>query len=423
MFFKYFFFLFFFSLIVTQGRIDGVVAIVGDNIILHSDVLQQSQLVALNQRVDPVKMPGLFEEIYFATLDNIINQYTVLGVAERDTNLVLSDDEVDRALSRQIDDFVSRAGSEERFVEMVGLSMRQIKADYWKDIQEMMIVERYQFSKIQNVDVSRIEVDDFFVSYKDSIPSVPEQYEFSVIEVPLVASKQSEGGVVSFLDSLRKIIVSDIASFDSLAKVHSQDPGSGSAGGHLGFTERGSLVNEYEEVAYSMGPGEISLPIKSPFGYHLIRLIEKRGEKISSQHILRLLNFSIEDKKRASNLIAGLSLLSRHDPFIFDSIAIDFSKKYNNFSGRFKYISPTNIPFDIYEELQLLNNYETSDPFETETGYAIIFLYGHRGELFPTPTNSWDLIYQYAKHEKQNRTFQSWINEIKDNTYIKIFYD
>ena len=123
MFFKYFFFLFFFSLIVPQGRIDGVVAIVGGNIILHSDVLQQSQLVALNRRIDP-------EEIYFVTLDNIINQYTVLDVAEKDTNLVLSDDEVDRALNRQIDDFVSQAGSEERFVEMIGLSMRQIKADY-----------------------------------------------------------------------------------------------------------------------------------------------------------------------------------------------------------------------------------------------------------------------------------------------------
>jgi hypothetical protein len=156
MFFKNFCFLLcLFGLVVPRGRIDGVVAFVGDNMILYSDVLQQSQMVALNQRVDPVKMPLLFEEIYFVTLDNIINQYIVLDIAEKDTNLVLSDDEVDRALNHQIDDFVSRAGSEENFVEMIGMSMRQIKADYWKDVQEMMIVERYRFSKIQNVDVSR----------------------------------------------------------------------------------------------------------------------------------------------------------------------------------------------------------------------------------------------------------------------------
>ena len=125
-------------------------------------MFQQSQLIALNQRVDPVQMPNLFEEIYFTTLDNIINQYTVLDVAEKDTNLVLSDVVVDRALNHQIDDFVSRAGSEEGLEDMIGMSMRQIKADYWKDIRDMMIIERYQSSKIQNVDVSRVEVLHFF---------------------------------------------------------------------------------------------------------------------------------------------------------------------------------------------------------------------------------------------------------------------
>ena len=420
---NFFFFLCLFSLTVPQGRVDGILAIVGDNIILHSDVIQQSQIVALNHRVDPVKMPRLFEEIYFTTLDNIINQYAVLDIAEKDTNLVLSDADVDRALNLQIDDFVSRAGSEEKFEEMIGMSMRQIKADYWKNIKEMMIVERYQFSKIQNIDVSRIEVYDFFISYKDSIPSVPEQYKFSVIEVPLVAGKRSEENVIAFLDSLKTIIVSGMAPFDSLAKIFSQDPGSGPAGGHLGFTERGTLVKEYEEVSYSMSPGEISSPIRSQFGYHLIRLLEKQGEKISSQHILRILNFSHEDKKSAFNLIKNLSLMAHSDPVVFDSIAIDCSKKYNNYSGHFTDISPKNIPFDIYAELQLLDNYEISGAFETKNGYAILFLYGHRGELFPTPANSWNLIYQYAKQEKQNRIFQSWVDKIKDDIFIKVFYE
>ena len=222
---KLFFSLCLFSLIVSQGRVDGIVAIVGDNIVLHSDVFQQSQLIALNQRVDPVQMPNLFEEIYFTTLDNIINQYTVLDVAEKDTNLVLSDDDVDRALNHQIDDFVSRAGSEERLEEMIGISMRQIKADYWKDIRDMMIVERYQFSKIQYIDVSRIEVDNFFLAFKDSIPSLPEQYKFSVIEVPLIAGKKSKGFVVTFLDSLREMIVAGTVTWKmapSIQRIYEQ---------------------------------------------------------------------------------------------------------------------------------------------------------------------------------------------------------
>ena len=93
---------------VPQGKFDGVVAIVGNNIILHSDVFQQAQIVASSRRVDMVNSPYLFEEIYLGTLNNIIDQYAVLNIAEKDTNLVVSDDEVDRALSRQIDDFISR---------------------------------------------------------------------------------------------------------------------------------------------------------------------------------------------------------------------------------------------------------------------------------------------------------------------------
>ena len=117
-----------------QGRVDGIAAIVGKNIILHSDVLQQAQFVALDQRVDPLRTPYLFEKIYFDVRDNMIDQYAILDIAEKDTNLIVLNDEVDRALEQQIDDFISRAGSEKQFLEMAGMSMRQIKADYWKKV-------------------------------------------------------------------------------------------------------------------------------------------------------------------------------------------------------------------------------------------------------------------------------------------------
>ena len=128
------------GLFFSQGKVDGVAAIVGNNVILHSDVLQQSQFIAMEQRVDPSKNPYLFEQIYVSTLNNIINQYVVLSIAEKDTNIIISNDEVDRALNQQVDDFILRAGSEELFLEMAGMSMRQIRADYWQDIRDMVVV-------------------------------------------------------------------------------------------------------------------------------------------------------------------------------------------------------------------------------------------------------------------------------------------
>ena len=116
MFFNRFFgVVFLVGMFFPQGKVDGVAAIVGNNVVLHSDVLQQSQLVAMERRVDPSKNPYLFEQIYVSTLNNIINQYVVLSVAEKDTNIIISNDEVDRALNQQIGDFILRAGSEKLF--------------------------------------------------------------------------------------------------------------------------------------------------------------------------------------------------------------------------------------------------------------------------------------------------------------------
>ena len=402
------------------GRVDGVAVIVGKNIVLHSDVLQQAQFVALEQQIDPLKTPYLFEQLYYNTRDNIINQYAVLDVAEKDTNLVISNDEVDRALNQQIDDFIARAGSEKQFLEMAGMSMRQIRSDYWKQVRDMMIVERYQFSKIQNVDVSRKEVQKFYIAYKDSLPSLPEKYDFSIIEVPFVAGEDSEKETKYFLDSLKNIVENNGLSFDSLAQIYSQDPNTASSGGYLGFTSRGSLVQEYEEVAYSLSPGELGGPIKTDFGYHLIKLVNKQGEKISTQHLLRTIEFSEKDKESAYYIINNISSQIETDSLVFDSLANVFSLKYKNYSGKYFDSLPENIPNDIFFQLNSFEHVGVSSPIKTKNGYVLIYLYNHQKKMVPNLINSWNIIYNYAKQKKQNTVFQIWVNNIKNDTYIKI---
>ena len=397
-----------FSVCFSQGRVDGVAAIVGKNVILHSDVLQQAQFVAMDQQVDPSKNPYLFEKIYLSTLNNIINQYAVLAVATKDTNIVVSNDEVDRALSQQKDDFIFKAGSEKLFLEMAGMSMRQIKADYWRDIRDMMIVEKFQYSKIQNVDVSRIEVLQFYNSFKDSIPSSPEKYSFSIIEIPFSASEKSNTITINFLKELKGQIQSNVASFDSIAQIYSQDPGSAPTGGYLGFTPRGSLVKEYEEVAYSMDVGEISDPVKSEFGYHLIRLLDKQGEKISTQHILRATLFLISiifRETKIYKLAYDIYSQTAGNFSLFDSLSTIYSKKHKNSSGKYFDFPASRIPNYIYTQLELLIIDELSQPIKVENGYLLVYFYKQQKEFVPDVDNSWDLIYKYARQKKQNTFF------------------
>jgi len=406
-----------------KGKVDGVVAIVGNNIVLHSDVLQQSQFVAMERRVDPSKNPYLFEQIYVSTLNNLIDQYVILNIADKDTNIIISNDDVDRALNQQIDDFILKAGSEELFLEMAGMSMRQIKADYWQDIRDMMIVEKYQYSKIQNVDVSRVEVLHFFDSFKDSIPSLPEKYNFSIIEVPFSPGAASKTRVLDFLNTLKDKIQTKGASFDSLAQLYSHHPGSAPMGGRLGFTQRGTLVGEYEAVSYAMEVGEISDPVKSDFGYHLIKLLDRQGEKISTQHILITIEFSKDDKVDAYDAIYDIYTQTNNNFSMFDSLSNIFSSKYKNGSGKYSDFPASRIPEYIFGALKNMNHGELSTPIEAEGGYFLVYYYDHQKEFVPNLENSWDLIYQYAKQEKQNSMFSYLVKNIKANIYINIFDD
>ena len=396
-------------------------AIVGNNLVLHSDVLQQSQIIASSRGVDYTKKPYLFEEIYVDVLENMVDQYAILDIAEKDTNIIISDEEVDRALDLRINEFISQAGSKELFEEMVGLSLRQIKSEYWLEIRNMMMIERYKYSKIQGVDVSRIEVNNFYSIYKDSIPAISKQYDFSVIEVPFVSGIASENKVFAFIDSLRSFVVDGGASFDSLAILYSQDSGSSFSGGKLGFTSRGSLVLAYEEAAYSLNPGEISGPVRSKFGYHVIRLIDKIGEKISTQHILRFVPVSDKDKGDALKEAQSIFNYTENDPFVFDSVSIEYENLYKNFSGTYTGLAPPDIPSFILNNLHNQLQYKLSLPIESENGYVLIYLYEYKKEYLPSPDNAWALIYQYALQEKQSRTFQNLVYKIKDKTFIKIF--
>ena len=407
----------------SQGRADGIDAVVGSNMILHSDVLQQSHMWAVSRGIDPSKKPFLFEKIYSETLENIIDQYAVLDMAEKDTNMVISEDEIDRILEQRIDEFIVQAGSKELLEEALGMSLRQIEQEYWFEIRNMMFIERYKLSKIQNVDVSRVEVNNFFDVYKDSIPPILENYTFSVLEVPFVSGNLSEKKVYSLLDSLRGLVLSGGASFDSLAIIYSQDPGSSASGGHLGFTERGTLVQAYEGAAYALRPGEISLPIRSKFGYHLIRLIDKRGEKISSQHILITVSFSERDKDTSFNLSKLLYEKTNNDPFVFDSISTEYNNIYDNYSGVYSNMESDDIHYFLLNHLTKKTQFELSIPIETENSYVLIYLYQYNEKYESNLDNSWNLIYQYALMKKQNLIFQKLLKKMKKNIYIKIFIE
>ena len=188
----YYYFLFIINFIFSQEMIDGVVVVVGKRPVLHSEILQQSQIIAVSKNIDPLKSPYAFQKIYNTTLQNMIDQLIVLDVAEKDTNIVVSDDEVDKILNQRIEEFIFQAGSKKNFEKLIGLPLRKIKAEYWNDIKNMLYMEKYKQTIIQHLRISRKEVENFYLVYKDSIPKVPEYFNLSIIDIPFMPSKKTK---------------------------------------------------------------------------------------------------------------------------------------------------------------------------------------------------------------------------------------
>ncbi len=410
-----------FLLSAQNQPVDGVLAVVGENLVLHTEVLQQTQMTALQVGIDFNKNPYAFERIYNETLQGLIDQYIVLDAAERDTNIVLTSEEIETALELQMNDLIQRAGSEQALEEALGQSIRHIKKEYWGEVRKMMLIERFRYSLLSSVTITRKEVESFFNTYKDSIPPIQPQYKFSLIELPVEPSEVTKQGVYNQVFEIKNKIV-DGDSFEDLAKLHSDDPGSASVGGDLGFMKRGTLVLEYEQTAFSLELGEISEPILSPFGYHIIQLLDRQGERIHTRHILKLLKPSQQDKDAVLDKIRDLYEKAQHDPGLFDSLAVEFKLEHNNSSGVYPLSTEQSIPPIILDNLKRVSPNSISYPFETEhSSVCLAYLYEKTEVKQPTLENSWDQLEEMAKNEKMNREFLTWIDNNRGKTYLKIF--
>jgi peptidyl-prolyl cis-trans isomerase SurA len=215
----------------------------------------------------------------------MINDKLVLAQAVEDS-VIVSDEEVTERLEQQIQRMVYQVGSQQKLEEVYGMTVNRMKRDFQfrELIRKQMLVQKIQQQRQAQLTVSRREVEEFFAQYKDSIPKVPTEYELSHI---YVEPKPDSTVLKTLAAKVQKIIDSLKAGgdFAVFAQRYSTD-GSASQGGDLGFARRGSFVKEFEEVAFTLSVNEISKPVKTQFGYHIIQLVERRGDAVRTRHIL-----------------------------------------------------------------------------------------------------------------------------------------
>jgi peptidyl-prolyl cis-trans isomerase SurA len=363
----------------------------------------------------------LYQHLQVQVLQSLIDQKVVLEFAERDTNIIVKDKEVDGALETQVSNILSQAGSEENVEQMLGESLRDFKREYWYDIRDQLYADKFQQLKLQGVSVNRTYVESFYTTYKDSLPFFPTKIKLRHILLPLNPGEKNVNTTLALLDSLRDEIYAG-ADFSELAKSYSQDPGSKNRGGDLGFTRRGSLVSEFEEVAFTLDIGEISNPVKTAFGYHIIQPLEKQGDKVRVRHILINPPVSENDEQKIYDFASTIKdSVKTLDDFIALTERHSVDEQTNQNGGDLGWINPNDFAIpEIGQVLQYLELHECSQPVKTSLGYHLLWLEDAKEGGYPNLENNWTEIEAMALNKKKMDWYQVFIQDARKKFYISI---
>ena len=408
------------SFIFTQEQLaDGVLAQVDNKIILYSSVLEECFFEAQKREINPQESPVLFKNLFNSVLKKKIQRAVVLSVAEKDSLSAVSYEDVDKNLTERIDFFVSQLGSVEALEKEMGLSLGEIKAQHFEEVREELLINNFKFSLFSDIYITRQEVVSFYNNNPDSIPLSPSIASFSLIEKEIVLNKKTLDSFLSSFSALKDSLSRGLKDFTDVAIVVSEDPSVSQNKGIM-ITQRGDLVAEYEKVAYGLSVGEIGGPVQTPYGYHLIKLIDRVGEKITSQHILKTKKPSDLDFKAASSYLDSVLVLCKNDPGLFDSLAFKNKINQKNISGIYEKANTVNFPGFLVEKIQNTSDYSFSDVFKKDSKMYLLYKYNYKPKKKSTLEENWQEIEAFALNNKIESLFESWVEKKYDDIYVKI---
>ncbi len=408
------------NLAFAQQRVlDRIVAIVGNEVILESDLNYQTYIFAIQNNLNPNDL-----NLKRYVLEEMINDKLILTRAIEDT-IVVSDDEVNRQIEAQIQALIRQYGSERRLEEIYGMPLGRIKREIREDVKKRLMIEKWKQQKFGMLTVSGYEVEQFYNTYKDSLPEVPEMvelYHIMMVPKPIDSVEQAiYQKAKSILDSIKAG-----GNFEYFARAYSDDKATAGDGGDLGWVRRGMFVKEFEEAVFRLQEGQVSDIVRTQFGYHIIQLIERRGEQVHPRHILFKIPLTEESDKIVISKLEEIryKIVSRQAKFE------EMAKKYSEDEqtkmqgGYLGMIPVAELEPELKDVVSSLNDGDVSQPIKMRYGnsyaYHIVFLKrkipAHRMNL----KDDYMRIYQYALIEKQNREYQKWVERLRGEVYVYI---
>ncbi len=411
----------------SQYIVDEVSAIVGDETVFLSDV----ENMVLQQITMGDRRPA--ERIRCEVFEDLMVQLLFLDQARLDS-IMISNDDINRMLDERLNDFVLRAGSEENLEEYFRKSMVEIRRDLRPMMENQQLAAQVQNNLAMDITITPEEVKRFYESIPaDSLPLIPAHVELSIIQIDPPGLEQSKLETRQQLLDLRRRIIEG-ESFRALAVLYSEDESSAANGGEIGFQVRGNLDKVYADEAFGLKENQVSRVIESEFGFHIIELIERRGDMVNTRHILIKPKIKPEQAIEAKNRLDSIADLIRSDSLSFRNAAYMFSTHrdsrmnggvYVTSDTRETLIEIDRLPREMYLVVRDMNINEISEGFQMrdEMGnnvFRIIKLNKQTEPHVANLRNDYNFLQELALANKRAGIYQDWIKEKMELTYIKI---
>ncbi len=408
----------------AQQVFDGIAAIVGNDVVLISDINALVTQYAFQNKVDMSRQPELYNKLGEKFLNTLIDQKLLLIKADEDT-IQADENRVDQTLNQQIDYMINQAGSVEKLEEYYSASLYKVKQDLRKEIVNQMKIGMLREKRFSSINVSRKEVENFYKTHKDSLPNRKTSVNISHILMRVTPSKKSAKEAYQKISEIKEKLDAG-EKFAELARNYSEDPGTAKNGGDLGFVTRGTLVKEFEETAFNLEEGEISDIVQTQFGFHIIQLLERQGERIHVRHILVRLQPSEKDEQRVIEELNQIRQKIINGDSTFEQIALAYSDDPNvqQDSGNLGEFEEGGFQIEEFANtVKKLEEGEISKPFRTKFGYHILKLNKRDQARKLSLEDDWQQIEQWALQNKREKEFKEWIAELRQEIPIEIKID
>ena len=423
------------SLLAQETNVaDRIIAVVNDRIILKSDVDEEvsqymNQVEAQGQEVE------FSEDLWYSALQSMVDNYVMLERAKVDS-ITVTDEMVNRQMDARINDLIRQAGGERAVEEAFGKSIIQLRADFRDQFREQMVVQRVQQTKMMEINITRPEVENFFNEIpEEQLPTIPEQVGVSQIVIIPPPLEDAQSSAYQKAEAIRDSIINQGKDFEEMARRYSEDQ-SAQRGGSLPMLPVNDLVANYSAAATAIEIGEISEVVRTEFGYHIIRLDDRRGDQIETSHILIKIDETLVDEDQAIDKLNAI----RDSVLNHDKRFADMARRYSEdevtkpLGGRIvnrqtgeRLIPISQLEPALYRIVLLLEEEgEISEPRSynpprqnTSQAYRIVRLDRHIPEHIASLEQDYDRIREIALQQKQMQEFRTWLEGLRDEVFIE----